>query len=198
MSDQQFNNFLVTHFSKWAKAELKVGFRYQFTCPDNEKGLNLYRAFLDIADSNIEIKGIELKTIKYGNIELIPVCECESFTENYIAHLRDEVSTMEGSAKGTALLIIHNSMLDTLRNSTEDVAQSGFVWHPENIRDLLRDEIDQHDEKTQISECLLNYHFDTSCTTVALLYLMYYSSTSTCTAVLHDLLYYSSTCTLLL
>lgn len=160
MSDQQFNNFLVTHFSKWAKAELKVGFRYQFTCPDNEKGLNLYRAFLDIADSNIEIKGIELKTIKYGNIELIPVCECESFTENYIAHLRDEVSTMEGSAKGTALLIIHNSMLDTLRNSTEDVAQSGFVWHPENIRDLLRDEIDQHDEKTQISECLLNYHFD--------------------------------------
>lgn len=160
MSDQQFNKFLVSHFSQWAKAELKVGFRYQFTCPDNEKGLGLYNAFLDIADSSIEVKGIELKTINYGNVELIPVYEGESFTENYIAHLRDEVSAMEGAAKGTALLIIHNSMLDTLRNSTEDVAQTGFVWHPENIRDLLHEEIDQDDEKAKISECLLNYHFD--------------------------------------
>ncbi|MEZ9927539.1 DNA phosphorothioation-dependent restriction protein DptH [Vibrio breoganii] len=160
MSDQQFNKFLVSHFSQWAKAELKVGFRYQFTCPDNEKGQSLYRAFLDIANSSIEVKGIELKTIRYGNVELIPVYEGKNFTENYIAHLRDEVSAMEGSAKGTALLIIHNSMLDTLRNSTEDVAQAGFVWHPENIRDLLYKEIDQNDEKAKISECLLNYHFD--------------------------------------
>lgn len=160
MSDQQFNKFLVSHFSQWAKLELKVGFRYQFTCPDSEKGLGLYNAFLDIADSSVEVKGIELKTINYGNVELIPVYEGESFTENYIAHLRDEVSAMEGSAKGTALLIIHNSMLDTLRNSTEDVAQPGFVWHPENIRDLLHKEIDQNNEKAKISECLLNYHFD--------------------------------------
>ncbi|MUL03292.1 DNA phosphorothioation-dependent restriction protein DptH [Aliivibrio fischeri] len=160
MSDQQFNKFLVSHFSQWAKAELKVGFRYQFTCPDNEKGLGLYRAFLNISDSSIEVRGIELRTIRYGNIELIPVCEGKDFTENYIAHLRDEVSAMEGSAKGTALLIIHNSMLDTLRNSTEDVAQTGFVWHPESIRDLLHKEIDQNDEKAKISECLLHYHFD--------------------------------------
>ncbi|HIF9058484.1 TPA: DNA phosphorothioation-dependent restriction protein DptH [Photobacterium damselae] len=160
MSDQQFNKFLVSHFSQWAEAELKVGFRYQFTSPDNEKGQRLYRAFLDIANSSIEVRGIELKTIRYGNVELIPVSEGENFTENYIAHLRDEVSAMEGAAKGTALLIIHNSMLDTLRNSTEDVAQAGFVWHPENIRDLLHKEIDQNDEKAKISECLLNYHFD--------------------------------------
>ncbi|WP_321463427.1 DNA phosphorothioation-dependent restriction protein DptH [uncultured Vibrio sp.] len=160
MSDQQFNKFLVSHFSDWAEIELKVGYRYQFTCPDNEKGLGLYRAFLDITNGSIKVRGIELKTIRYGNVELIPVYEGESFTENYIAHLRDEVSAMEGTAKGTALLIIHNSMLDTLRNSTEDVAQTGFVWHPKNIRDLLLEEIDTNDEKAKISECLLNYHFD--------------------------------------
>ncbi|WP_035017229.1 DNA phosphorothioation-dependent restriction protein DptH [Enterovibrio norvegicus] len=160
MSDQQYNDFLVYHFSQWAMDELKVGFRYQFTCPDNEKGLSLYRAFLDFSDSSIEVRGIKLNTIRYGNIELIPVCEGENFTENYIAHLRDKVSAMEGSAKGTALLIIHNSMLDTLRNSTEDVAQSGFVWHPENIRDLLHKKIDKNDKKAKISECLLNYQFD--------------------------------------
>jgi DNA phosphorothioation-dependent restriction protein DptH len=55
------------------------------------------------------------------------------------------------------LLIIQ---YNALRNSTEDVAQTGFVWHPENIRDLLHEEIDQDDEKAKISECLLNYHFD--------------------------------------
>ena len=66
-----------------------------------------------------------------------PVYEGENFTENYIAHLRDVVSAMEGETKGTALLIIHNSMLDTLKNSTEDVAQPGVVWDPKNIKLLL-------------------------------------------------------------
>lgn len=160
MSDRQFNEFLVSHFRTWAITKLKVGFRYQFTCPDSAKGFNLYNAFMAIADSSIYVEEVKLRTIKLGDIELIPVYEGVSFTENYIARLRDEVSAMEGSAKGTALLIIHNSMLDTLRNSTEDVAQRGSVWHPENIKSLLHAEIDQTDDKAKISECLLHHQFE--------------------------------------
>lgn len=160
MLEKQFEEFLVSHFSTWATKELKVGFRYQFTSPDSDKGFSLFQAFMKIANKSITLKGIELKTIQYGDIELITVYEGENFTENYIAHLRDVVSAMEGDTKGTALLIIHNSMLDTLRNSTEDVAQPGCVWDPKNIKQLLHKEIDQTDDKAKISECLLDYHFD--------------------------------------
>ena len=160
MLEKQFEDFLVSHFNVWAAEELKVGFRYQFTSPDSDKGYALYQAFMKIADNSVTVKGIELKTVQYGDVELIPVYEGENFTENYIAHLRDVVSAMEGETKGTALLIIHNSMLDTLKNSTEDVAQPGVVWDPKNIKLLLHKEIDQTDEKAKVSECLLDYHFD--------------------------------------
>ncbi|MDP5213397.1 DNA phosphorothioation-dependent restriction protein DptH [Pseudoalteromonas tunicata] len=160
MLEKQFEDFLVAHFNQWANTEIKVGFRYQFTCPDAEKGYNLYQAFIKESQSHINVKGIDLPTIKYGDVELIPVYEGENFTENYIAHLRDEVSALEGETKGTALLVIHNSLLDTLKNSTEDVAQLGAVWHPQQIKQLLHGLIDQKCDLAQISECLLDVSFE--------------------------------------
>lgn len=160
MLEKQFEEFLVAHFNQWASTEIKVGFRYQFTCPDAEKGHNLYQAFIKKPQSHINVKGVDLPTLKYGDVELIPVYEGENFTENYIAHLRDEVSALEGETKGTALLVIHNSLLDTLKNSTEDVAQPGAIWHPQQIKQLLHGLIDQNGDLAQISECLLDFSFE--------------------------------------
>ena len=160
MLEKQFEEFLVAHFNQWATNEIKVGFRYQFTCPDAEKGYKLYQAFIKESQSQINVKGIDLPTLKYGDVELITVYEGENFTENYIAHLRDEVSALKGETKGTALLIIHNSLLDTLKNSTEDVAQQGAVWHPQHIKQLLHGLIDQNGDLAQISECLLDFSFE--------------------------------------
>ncbi|WP_249348230.1 DNA phosphorothioation-dependent restriction protein DptH [Pseudoalteromonas aurantia] len=160
MLEKQFEEFLVTYFNQWANTEIKVGFRYQFTCPDSEKGHKLYKAFIKESQSHINVKGVDLPTLKYGDVELIPVYEGENFTENYIAHLRDEVSALEGETKGTALLVIHNSLLDTLKNSTKDVAQQGAVWHPQQIKQLLHGLIDQNGDLAQISECLLDFSFE--------------------------------------
>jgi len=163
MSEKQFEDFLVSHFNTWAQCELKPGYRYQFKTPDSLKGHALFNAFMAIANNSIQIKSILLNTIQYGTIQLIPVFHGDSdngFSENFISHLRDEVSAQQGALKGTALLIIHNSMLDTLINSTEDVAQSGFVWNPLNIKGLLEAEINPKDENADISKCLLDYHFD--------------------------------------
>lgn len=160
MLEKQFEEFLVAHFNQWASTEIKVGFRYQFTCPDAEKGRNLYQAFIKNPQSHINVKGVDLPTLKYGDVELIPVYEGENFTENYIAHLRDEVSALKGETKGTALLVIHNSLLDTLKNSTEDVAQPGAIWHPQQIKQLLHGLIDQNGDLAQISECLLDFSFE--------------------------------------
>jgi DNA phosphorothioation-dependent restriction protein DptH len=163
MLEKQFEDFLVTHFNVWAENNLQAGYRYQFKTPDNEKGRSLFNAFIRFSTNTINIKNNELKTIQYGNTQLIPVYHGESesgFTENFISHLRDEISAQQGELKNTALFIIHNSMLDTLINSTEDLAQPGFIWHPKNIKQLLHAEINQQDDKAKISECLLDYHFD--------------------------------------
>ncbi|WP_239059131.1 DNA phosphorothioation-dependent restriction protein DptH [Colwellia sp. Arc7-D] len=163
MLKKQFEEFLVTHFNTWAENELQAGYRYQFKTPDGDKGFNLFKAFIKFTNGSIQVKNIELQTIQYGKTKLIPVYHGKTetgFTENFISHLRDEISAQQGELKGTSLLIIHNSMLDTLINSTEDIAQLGFVWHPKNIKHLLHAEINQADDKAKISECLLDYHFD--------------------------------------
>jgi DNA phosphorothioation-dependent restriction protein DptH len=163
MSEKPFEDFLVTHFNTWAEQELKPGYRYQFKTPDSVKGNALFKAFIGVTNSIIKIKTVELRTIQYKTVQLIPVFQGDSgkgFSENFISHLRDEVSAQQGALKSTALLLIHNSMLDTLINSTEDIAQPNFVWAPLNIKELLEAEIDSNDENADISKCLLNYHFD--------------------------------------
>jgi DNA phosphorothioation-dependent restriction protein DptH len=162
-SEKKFEKFLVTHFNSWAKYEIQAGYRYQFKTPDTSKGKALYEVFIGFSNSSIQINNVKLETIQYANTRLIPVYHGDfksGFTENFISHLRDEISAQQGELKDTALLIIHNSMLDTLINSTEDVAQPGYVWHPKNIKQLLHAKINQEDEKAKISECLLDYHFD--------------------------------------
>lgn len=163
MSKKQFEDFLVTHFNSWAEVSLQPGYRYQFKSPDSSKGIKLYQAFVSLQSDTVEIKGTALPCINYGSASLIPVFHSEDddgFSENFISHLRDEVSSQQGALKGCALLVIHNSLLDTLINSAENVAQAGFVWHPENIKGLLHQELDQKDEKFRVSECLLDYQFD--------------------------------------
>ncbi|MEB7294997.1 DNA phosphorothioation-dependent restriction protein DptH, partial [Escherichia coli] len=78
-----------------------------------------------------------------------------AFTENYISHLRDEVAGRSGVFAKTALLIIHNSMLDTLINSTKDVAAPGAIWHPETFSHELEKLITTDNNRSELSRCLL-------------------------------------------
>ncbi|WP_419177518.1 hypothetical protein [Pseudoalteromonas luteoviolacea] len=43
MLEKQFEEFLVAHFNQWATNEIKVGFRYQFTCLMQGKGTNFIK-----------------------------------------------------------------------------------------------------------------------------------------------------------
>lgn len=163
MLKKQFEDFLTTHFKSWAEEFLLPGYRYQFKSPDSSKGLKLYNAFVIHQSGIVEVKDTKLPFINYGDVSLIPVFHSEDddgFSENFISHLRDEISAQQGLLKGCALLVIHNSLLDTLINSAKDVAQPGLVWHPENIKRLLHLELDQNDDKFRVSECLLDYQFD--------------------------------------
>jgi DNA phosphorothioation-dependent restriction protein DptH len=162
MSTKQFETFLTEHFLKESADSIQAGYRYQFQSPDSENSKKLHQAFIALSQSKINVKGIAINVLTCGQVNLIPVLHSENgegFSENFISHLRDEVAGQQGQLKGTALLVIHNSMLDTLINSAEDVAQPGCVWHAEVIKESMKSLIDYHDDSHQVSECLLEHRF---------------------------------------
>ncbi|HIF9274304.1 TPA: DNA phosphorothioation-dependent restriction protein DptH [Photobacterium damselae] len=167
MSVKQFETFLVEQFLADAESYIKAGFRYQFKSPDSENSVRLYQAMIAHSQSSIcASNGIELPFIQLSNCQIVPVihsedpAEYQGFTENYISHLRDEVASQSGYLKGCALVVIHNSLLDTLINSAEDLAQLGQVWSLSKIKAAMRGLIEQQDKGRDVSNCLLDDQFD--------------------------------------
>ncbi|GLR63731.1 DNA phosphorothioation-dependent restriction protein DptH [Marinospirillum insulare] len=162
MSKKQFEEFLVDHLISWAENSIEAGHRYQFTSPDAERSKALYKALVSKTNGCREVKDTRLAFIEVGQSKLVPVfhADTDGYTENFISHLRDEVASQQGALRGCALLVIHDSMLDTLINSAKDVAQEGNIWNPSKIKSLLHELIDQRDPKAKISECLLEFQFE--------------------------------------
>ncbi|NOI23450.1 DNA phosphorothioation-dependent restriction protein DptH [Vibrio mediterranei] len=167
MSVKPFETFLVEQFLADAETHIEAGFRYQFKSPDGDNSQRLYKAMLKHKQGEIDASnGVSLPFLQTGKCKVVPVIHSENpekvegFTENYISHLRDEVAGQSGYLKGCALVVIHNSLLDTLINSAEDLAQPGQVWSPAKIKDALNGLIDEQDSAKDVSQCLLDDQFD--------------------------------------
>lgn len=171
MSVKQFEEFIASYFLEWAVTGVSAGFRYQFQSPSVENNTKLNRAFVSMAHSRsgadtVVVEGNRLVTIECGGVKLIPVIQNEGegvgYTENFISFLRDKVSEQQGDFLNTALLIIHNSLLDTLVNSAEDLASQGAVFDPAQIKVSLGELIDETDapQGKEVSKILLDYQFD--------------------------------------
>ncbi|WP_028114358.1 DNA phosphorothioation-dependent restriction protein DptH [Ferrimonas kyonanensis] len=182
MSVKPFEEFLAKLFLADSKSTIKAGFRYQFQSPNSENSAHLYEALLAKSTSNIEAFDVRLPVLDCGAVKLVPVLHRDetverqgkeeveskpainldqqsSFSENFISRLRDDIAGQNGIFRGCALLVIHNSMLDTLINSAEDIAQPGAIWCPERIKKALSDLIDVDCESRKVSECLLEQRF---------------------------------------
>jgi len=160
MSARPYESFLAERFLEWATPDIRPGFRYQFKSPDADNALSLYQAFLDKSDAQtIEIDGVHLPFVLCNGVSLIPVLHGEQgengFTENYISFLRDKVAGRDHQFSQAALLIIHNSLLDTLINSAKDAGAEGAIWHPKILEKKLEILIDQRVEGRELSRCLL-------------------------------------------
>ncbi|NHB95029.1 DNA phosphorothioation-dependent restriction protein DptH [Photorhabdus stackebrandtii] len=161
MSVKQYETYLAETFIKWVSVTIQPGERYQFKSPDPDNALKLWQAFVTLADGNqLEIAPAQhLACISCNGIQLILVLHgtaAPAFTENYISHLRDKVAGRSGVFAQTALLIIHNSMLDTLINSTKDVAAPDAIWYPETFRHQLEKLITTDSNRSELSRCLLD------------------------------------------
>lgn len=168
MSVRFFEDFIVPHFLKAADGYLEPGYRYQFKSPDVENSLKLYRAFTHHKSGLgvLTVEGTSLPYLSCSGVKLLPVIHkngCEAgYTENFISFLRDQVASQKGEFEGTALLIIHNSLLDTLINSAEDISATGGIFDPANIKNSLAELIDDSDAASgkAISKILLDYQYD--------------------------------------
>ncbi|MGP1320466.1 DNA phosphorothioation-dependent restriction protein DptH [Serratia sp. CY37345] len=160
MSVKQYETYLAETFIEWVGGIIQHGERYQFKSPDPDNALKLWEAFVSLADGNqLEIApGQYIDCLPCNGVQLIPVlhgAEAPAFTENYISHLRDEVAGRSGVFAQTALLIIHNSMLDTLVNSTKDVAAPDAIWYPQTFSHQLEKLITTNSNRSELSRCLL-------------------------------------------
>ncbi|GAJ78097.1 cell division protein FtsK [Vibrio sp. JCM 18905] len=131
MCAKQFESFLVEQFLLHAEGNIRAGYRYQFNSPDHGNSQRLFDALLRRKDGEIIVSNkVALSYVSVQGCKVVPVLHGEEdgesgFTENYISHLRDEIASQEGALKGCALVVIHNSRLDTLINSAEDLGQLG-------------------------------------------------------------------------
>ncbi|MCX2982872.1 DNA phosphorothioation-dependent restriction protein DptH [Halieaceae bacterium IMCC14734] len=168
MSVKLFEEFLASYFLNWANTGVEPGFRYQFQSPNLENSAKLYKSFInpELVSGFVDARGSKLAYTSCGNAKLIPVIHNDQdglgYTENFISFLRDEVAGQQGEFESTALLIIHNSLLDTIVNSAEDLTSSHSVFNPEEIKAALLDLVDRSGkpESVEISRILLEYQFD--------------------------------------
>ena len=176
MSEKQFEDFLVEQLlADLSGLEFRPGNKYKFKSPDFENSLELYGALLKCSTDEVVIdEDVHLPVIEFGKGKLISVLHSEpsstepssfeplvakGFTENYISRLRDGVSGQISAIDGFALLIIHNSQLDTLMNSAEDLAADTKCWSPESIQTSLTALINEAHFAEDVSKCLLEYQF---------------------------------------
>jgi DNA phosphorothioation-dependent restriction protein DptH len=159
MSARPFESYLVDVFIEWATDNAPPGFRYQFQSPDHNNASKLHDAYLARATGAIAPAGVELPFIACGNTKLIPVLHGENgrgFSENYISLLRDCVASRAADFADCALLIIHNSKLDTIINSAEDLAADGRAWHPQVLKRRLEALSANHPGSRNLLGCLLD------------------------------------------
>ncbi|MEL4418923.1 DNA phosphorothioation-dependent restriction protein DptH [Shewanella algae] len=167
MSVKPFETFLVELFLGKAGDVIEAGSRYQFKSPDSANSIRLFQALVAQKSGDIVNEhGISLPYIQLSGCKVVPVMQSEEphesqgFTENYISFLRDEVSKLGGCLKDCALVIIHNSLLDTVISAVGDLSQPEQVWSTKSIKQALTGLIDQQDNRRAVSLCLLDDQFD--------------------------------------
>jgi DNA phosphorothioation-dependent restriction protein DptH len=166
MSKKQFEHFLIERLVSWLSSEhqLQAGSRLQFKSPNAENTLKLMLALSSLSDGAIEYKGRSHPYVSVGKLRLLFAGHMETYdvehgcySENYISMLRDEIAGQSDGLVGTALLVIHNSLLDTLINSAYDLSKEGAVWSPTSIKGHLETLIDENGEFFTVSKCLLEH-----------------------------------------
>jgi DNA phosphorothioation-dependent restriction protein DptH len=163
MSEAQFDAFLASQLLQWLASRIAPGQRYQFRSSDSGNTSRIITHFRNVASGFINVHGTEISFVEVGGLRLICVAHSDStdpsdgFNENYISMLRDCVAEQSNVFAGSALLVIHNSLLDTLVNSAIDLASVDGPWSTTSICKSLVKLSETRGKSQKVYECLLQW-----------------------------------------
>jgi hypothetical protein len=164
MSQKPFEAFLVGILVS-ATDTFMPGSRYLYRCTNGLHLAGLVRALREKASANYETAyGVSLSAIEMPTAQLIIAGQAALaspsdgvYTDNFVAWLRDEIAEQIAMPKA-ALLVVHNSHLDTLLSSGEDISTT--VWSPKRVKAELESLISPTSPHRVASRFLLGKAFD--------------------------------------
>ena len=163
MSETQFDEFLASQLFEWLSNRITAGQRYQFRSSDGENTSRIISYLRSAANGVVNVHGTEIPFVTVAQLRLVCVAHSDSldsthgFNENYISMLRDRIAEQSDVFIGSALLIVHNSLLDTLVNSAIDLAADDGPWSTNAIRKALVKLSEATGKSGKVYECLLQW-----------------------------------------
>lgn len=139
MSKQPFNTFLTKRLIEWLENKIQAGYRYRFYSDDAEQIKNILSALKQEQSGEINYLTTTLPYISVAGKRLVFVNDVENvMNEHFISNLRDAISTPEDVFVECALLVLHQSRLDTLLNSAHDLATAGAPFNAQEVEKQLK------------------------------------------------------------
>ncbi len=164
MSEARFEHFLITQLIEYLEKRIAPGVRYQFRARNSADASRLFREFQQRTDGDIDLEGVRFRCIMINGTKLICVLQAEiaeknigGFNENYISMLRDKVANQNEPMEGCALLILHNSLLDTLLSSTDNLAAPSAIWSTGKVNERLKSYIASQEKIPKVMLSLLDW-----------------------------------------
>ena len=159
MSLKPFEEFLVDRLIQ-SGDQVRPGCRYIFRSTNIENLRRILSALRAASNKRyVTRSGIELSAIILPHANLVIAGQNATpspmeglYSDNFAAWLRDAVAE-QVELPAAALLTIHNSQLDTLLSSAEDIGAT--VWSTQTIRQGLEDLIRPDDPAKTVSQFLL-------------------------------------------
>ena len=146
MLNRQYEQFLVEVLSAWCEdGNSQPGKRFHYQFSDSDNSALLYSRLEEASSGVISLGDESISYLEVANTKLIFVrhadnnafSSCPSYSESYISMLRDKVAGQSGVFEGVAMVILHNSLLDTLLGTSEDLKLN--VWSHDNIYEKVRE-----------------------------------------------------------
>lgn len=145
MLNLQYEKFLVEVLSSWCgEGNCQPGKRLHYQLSDSEDSARLFTEMENASSGEIQVSDESIPFIDVAGTKLIFVRHIDggvgggapSYSESYISMLRDRVAGQAGVFDGVAMVILHNSLLDTLLGTSEDLKFD--AWSHENIYRQVR------------------------------------------------------------
>jgi hypothetical protein len=159
MSQVPFESFLLNLFLESIKLGNTRSTKFHYVCSDPDKAKKLFNARLGVLNtknSSLIIGEVTVPDVEAQcGLKLIIMLhdsaakEKDTYSEDFIANVRDAINNLEN----TSLFVIHNSALETILTSCQDISVNDGVFTPEYVQNQL-DKLAQKHKHTNVIEAI--------------------------------------------